>query len=100
MLGEFFGFVVGGGDAHPFEVLAEGALRLADAHAVVVENDKQLAFEGAGIVSPSKASPLTMEASPTRATTCRGLRHQHRPARAIPTAVLMAVPACPTAKRS
>ena len=44
------GFFVGLADADALEVLGERALRLADAHAVVVEDDEQLALERAGAV--------------------------------------------------
>ena len=44
--------VVGRADADALEVLAERALRLADAHAVVVEDDQQLPLERAGVVQP------------------------------------------------
>ena len=58
MLDAFFDFVVGGGDAEVFEVIGEGALRLGDAHAVVVEDDQQLALERAGVVEAFKGQAV------------------------------------------
>ena len=49
-LGEFLGLFVGGADADALQVLGECALRLADAHAVVIEDDQHLPLEGAGAV--------------------------------------------------
>jgi hypothetical protein len=43
-------FAVGRADADALEILAERALRLADAHAVVVEESAKAAFERAGVV--------------------------------------------------
>src|SRR5205085_603020 len=48
--GDALGFFVGGADADALEIGRESALGFADAHAVVVEDDEQLAAEGAGVV--------------------------------------------------
>jgi hypothetical protein len=87
---------------------ADGALRLADRHAVVVEDHEELALERAGVV----------EAFHRDAVDDRGVADQRNDAaavginlgsnasalsvspRAMPTAVEMPVPACPTLKRS
>ena len=98
-LGKLLGFFVGRADADALEVLRERALRLADAHAVVVEDDEQLPLERAGAV----------EAFEGHAVDDRGIADDRNDvvvalevliAAAMPTAVLMAVPAWPTANRS
>ena len=49
-LGKLLGLFVGGADADAFEVLGESALRIADAHAVVVQNDQHLTPQCSGAV--------------------------------------------------
>ena len=98
-LAEPLGLFVGLADADALEILGERALGMADAHAVVVEDDQHLAFERAGGIEALEGHPLTIDESPTTATTSL-FRFRVWSPLAIPTAVLMAVPACPTAKRS
>ncbi len=50
LFAELFELIVGAADADALEVLAESALRLADAHSVVVEDDEQLPLERARAV--------------------------------------------------
>ena len=47
---DLFEFIVRRADPHPLQVVAKRSLRVADAHAVVVEDDQQLPIERAGVV--------------------------------------------------
>ena len=68
-LGKSLGLFVGRADAHALDVLGKCALRLADAHAVVIEHHQHLTAAGFnGRCSSLRMSrPFTIEASPTTA---------------------------------
>ena len=99
-LGQLLGLAISRAHTDTFQILAEmhacGSLMLMP---LSLRTMSICRLSVPALLSPSKASPFTIEASPTTATTLPFLpRTSAR--RAIPTAVLMAVPACPTANRS
>ena len=91
---------VGRADADALEVLAERPLRLADAHAVVVQDDQHLPLERAGVVEPFERQAVDDRRIADDGDDVVVFARACWSPRAMPTAVLMAVPAWPTANRS